>query len=146
MPQTLYPLGDDVIIHPLEPDLTTASGLHLSDAHTKKINQGIVIAKGAACGEDYETGDHVLFNPYTGSKIAIEEGGYFFVIPEQLIEAVLVESEVRLLSSHTLAQLLDEREAQLHQQHPGKERIISVTFDDIRNLIQNHLLNKGFEW
>jgi len=76
MPQAI---GNDVIIHPIYPDEKIGS-IHTPESIVKRReNQGIITNIGPAVSSDYindkdeltelQTGDHVLFNAYSGDKI-----------------------------------------------------------------------------
>jgi co-chaperonin GroES (HSP10) len=106
----LRPIGNDVLIHPFEYP-AILRGLYVPDQSKKRVNQGIVIAKGPACADDdVEISDQVFFSGYTGDQISSEEFGKIFVIPETHILAVVnLNNPVRLMDSETMKRIIQER-------------------------------------
>jgi len=76
----LKPLGDRLIVKPVEEEETTASGLVLPDTAKEKPQKGKVVAVGdGAIAEDgtrrpldVAEGDEVLYSKYGGTDITIE--------------------------------------------------------------------------
>lgn len=76
----LKPLGDRLIIKPVEEEETTASGLVLPDTAKEKPQKGEVVAVGdGAIAEDgsrrpldVAEGDEVLYSKYGGTDITVE--------------------------------------------------------------------------
>jgi chaperonin GroES len=76
----LKPLGDRLIVKPVEEEETTASGIVLPDTAKEKPQKGKVLAVGdGAVAEDgsrrpldVEEGDEVLYSKYGGTDIVIE--------------------------------------------------------------------------
>jgi len=112
MPVFLRPIGDDVIIHPFEYPEKFGS-LYVPNPSKKRVNQGIIIAKGPLVSEDLDTTDHVFFNGYTGDKIALESSGEFFVIPESHIICKVERSDVVLMDTETVKRIIGERFGEL---------------------------------
>ena len=110
------PLGDDVLIHPFEYPAKIGL-LYVPDKSKKRVNQGIVIAKGPACQyDDIETSDHVFFNGYTGDKITFENGEYFLV-PESHLICKVRNSDVVLMDKETVKRIVQERIGELSSIH-----------------------------
>jgi chaperonin GroES len=73
----MKPLGDRVIIEPVEQEDTTASGLFIPETAKEKPQEGMVLAAGDGRydedGErikmDVKVGDKVLFAKYAGTEI-----------------------------------------------------------------------------
>jgi len=89
----LKPLGDRLIVKPIEEEETTASGIVLPDTAKEKPQKGKVVAVGDGRwdedGEkriplDVEEGDEVLYSKYGGTEVTVED--------EELL--VLRESDV----------------------------------------------------
>ncbi len=112
MPTFPIPLGDDCIIHPFEYP-AKIGGLYVPDPSKKRVNQGIIIAKGPLVSGDLETSDHVFFNGYTGDKLVFEDGGEFFVIPEQHIICKVRRSKVVIMDTVTVKRIIQERMGEL---------------------------------
>lgn len=76
----LKPLGDRLIVKPVEEEETTASGLVLPDTAKEKPQKGKVVAVGdGAISEDgtrrpldVAEGDEVLYSKYGGTDITVE--------------------------------------------------------------------------
>jgi chaperonin GroES len=77
----LKPLGDRVLVRPVEEEETTASGIVLPDTAKEKPQKGQVLAVGEGKwdedGEkriplDVAEGDEVLYSKYGGTDIVIE--------------------------------------------------------------------------
>jgi chaperonin GroES len=77
----LKPLGDRLIVKPIEEEETTASGIVLPDTAKEKPQKGKVVAAGEGKwdedGEkriplDVAEGDEVLYSKYGGTDIVID--------------------------------------------------------------------------
>jgi chaperonin GroES len=77
----LKPLGDRVLVRPVEEEETTASGIVLPDTAKEKPQKGQVLAVGDGKWDedgakriplDVAEGDEVLYSKYGGTDIVIE--------------------------------------------------------------------------
>jgi chaperonin GroES len=76
----LKPLGDRLIVKPVEEEETTASGLVLPETAKEKPQKGTVVAAGdGAIAEDgtrrpldVSEGDEILYSKYGGTEITVE--------------------------------------------------------------------------
>jgi chaperonin GroES len=77
----LKPLGDRVVVQPVEEEETTASGIVLPDTAKEKPQKGKVLATGDGRwdedGEkriplDVAEGDEVLYSKYGGTEITVD--------------------------------------------------------------------------
>jgi chaperonin GroES len=76
----LKPLGDRLIVKPVEEEETTASGIVLPDTAKEKPQKGKVIAVGDGAINDDGTrraldvseGDEVLYSKYGGTEVTVE--------------------------------------------------------------------------
>jgi chaperonin GroES len=76
----LKPLGDRLIVRPVEEEETTASGIVLPETAKEKPQKGTVVAVGdGAIAEDgtrrpldVSEGDEVLYSKYGGTDITVE--------------------------------------------------------------------------
>ena len=77
----LKPLGDRLIVKPVEEEETTASGIVLPDTAKEKPQKGKVIAvgdgkineeTGMRTPLDVAAGDEVLYSMYGGTEISVE--------------------------------------------------------------------------
>ena len=78
---SIQPIGDRVVVHPIEKELTTASGIVIPDtASGEKPQEGVVLAVGkGGIGKDstnpsefVKVGDHVLFGKYAGDDVKLK--------------------------------------------------------------------------
>ena len=78
----LKPLGDRLIVKPIDEEETTASGIVLPDTAKEKPQKGTVVAVGEGRwdeeGEkriplDVSEGDEVLYSKYGGTEITVED-------------------------------------------------------------------------
>lgn len=94
----LRPLGDRVVVKPLERDEVTASGIVLPDTAKEKPQQGEVLAVGPGrtldSGErvnmDVKSGDRVLFAKYAGTEFK-HQGDELLILRESDILAVVTD-------------------------------------------------------
>ncbi len=79
---SIEPIGDRVVVMPLEQEQVTASGIVIPDtANGEKPQQGTVIALGSGgIGKDsvnpkdfLKTGDTVLFGKYAGDDVKLKD-------------------------------------------------------------------------
>jgi len=99
MALNMKPLGDRVVVEPLEKDEETFAGgqLILPDTAKKKPQQGKVLAVGAGrLDEDGEripmevkVGDIVVFAKYSGTQFKTEDGKEILFMRESDILAIL---------------------------------------------------------
>ena len=77
----LKPLGDRLIVKPIDEEETTASGIVLPDTAKEKPQKGTVVAVGEGRwdeeGEkriplDVSEGDEVLYSKYGGTEVTVE--------------------------------------------------------------------------
>lgn len=76
----IRPLGDRVVVEPVEQETTTASGLVLPETAKEKPQQGRVLAAGLGRKDDdgdriamdVAVGDLVLFAKYAGTEIKLD--------------------------------------------------------------------------
>jgi chaperonin GroES len=77
----IRPLGDRVVIEPIEQETTTASGLVLPDTAKEKPQQGKIIAagngrvdeKGEKVKMEVKVGDTVLYAKYAGTEVKLSD-------------------------------------------------------------------------
>ena len=95
----LRPLGDRVVIKPLEREEVTKSGLVLPDTAKEKPQQGEVLAVGPGrvldSGEritlELKEGDRVLFAKYAGTEFKHEDTE-LLILSEKDVLAVMVSN------------------------------------------------------
>jgi chaperonin GroES len=78
---SIEPIGDRVVVHPIEKETTTASGIVIPDTATgEKPQEGVVLALGTGgIGKDspdpskyLKVGDKVLFGKYAGDDVKLK--------------------------------------------------------------------------
>jgi chaperonin GroES len=90
------PLGDRIVVKPLEAREKTKGGIIIPDSAKEKPLEGKIIAvgKGRVTGEgklvapEVKTGDKVLYGKYSGTEIVID-GEEMLIVKEEDILAVL---------------------------------------------------------
>jgi len=93
----IRPLGDRVVIKPMEAEETTKGGIILPDTAKEKPQKGKVLAVGSGrildngtrVPVDVREGDTVIFSQYGGTEIKLD-GEDYLVVSERDILAVLV--------------------------------------------------------
>ncbi|HOJ15610.1 MAG: co-chaperone GroES [Caldisericia bacterium] len=93
----IRPLGDRVVIKPMEAEETTKGGIILPDTAKEKPQKGKVLAVGSGrildngtrVPVDVREGDTVIFSKYGGTEIKLD-GEDYLVVSERDILAVLV--------------------------------------------------------
>jgi chaperonin GroES len=98
----LRPLGDRVVVKPVEREERTKSGIVIPDTVQEKPQEGIVEAVGTGRILDSGTkvpmelavGDKVLYAKYSGSEFKLDDVEYL-IIPEKDVLAVVANGESR---------------------------------------------------
>lgn len=83
----IRPLGDRVVVEPIEQEQTTSSGLLLPETAKEKPQQGKVIAAGKGRYDDdgeriemeVKVGDTILFAKYAGTEIKLGDKKYLIM-------------------------------------------------------------------
>jgi len=96
MSLSLKPLGDRVVVKPIEQDEVTAGGIMLPDTAKEKPQKGEVLAigpgsrndAGARVELDVKVGDVVLYAKYGGTEIKLD-GEKVLVLRESDILAIV---------------------------------------------------------
>ena len=93
----IQPLGDRILVRPLEAAETTKGGIVLPDTAKEKPQEGKVVAVGK--GKRNETGslqplevkagDRVLYGKYSGTEITTKEGEELLIMREEDVFAVI---------------------------------------------------------
>lgn len=93
----IKPLGDRVVVKPLEAEAKTKGGIVLPDTAKEKPQEGKVIAvgkgrvldNGSVCPLEVKIGDTVLYGKYSGSEITTKEGDELLIMKEEDILAII---------------------------------------------------------
>jgi chaperonin GroES len=97
MAMNLKPLGDRVVIEPLEQEEVTAAGIVLPETAKEKPQKGKILAVGPGARDedgkriamDVKAGDTVLFAKYAGTEIKVESKK-LLILKETDILAIVV--------------------------------------------------------
>jgi chaperonin GroES len=87
MALNLKPLGDRLIVEPIESEEVTASGIVLPETAKEKPQQGKVLAVGAGRRDeegkriemDVKEGETVLFAKYAGTEVKLDNKKYLIL-------------------------------------------------------------------
>ena len=96
MHRNLKPLGDRVVVEPIEQDTMTASGLVLPETAKEKPQRGTVLAigpggrneQGQRIPLDVSAGDTVLFAKYAGTEFKFEDEEYLILSEKDILAKV----------------------------------------------------------
>jgi chaperonin GroES len=77
---SIRPLGDRVVVEPIEQEEVTSSGLYLPETAKEKPQQGVVLAAGLGRRDDdgkridmdVKVGDKILFAKYAGTEVKMD--------------------------------------------------------------------------
>ena len=84
----IKPLGERVVIQPLDEESRTEGGLYIPDTAKEKPQTGIVVAVGEGSEETpitVKAGEKVLFPKYTGTEIKIGNDEYIIMDFEKVL-------------------------------------------------------------
>jgi chaperonin GroES len=101
MTLNLKPLGDRVVVEPIEQDEMTASGLVLPETAKEKPQKGLILAAGPGArdeegkrvGLDVSVGDVVLFAKYGGTEFKIDSQKLLILRESDLLAIVMTSEE-----------------------------------------------------
>ena len=91
------PLGDRIIIKPLDPETKTKGGILLPDTVKEKPQEGKVIAvgkgktleNGTVQKIEVKEGDTVLYGKYSGTEVTTKDGEEYLIVREEDILAIV---------------------------------------------------------
>ena len=87
----LKPLGNRVLIEPMEAEEVTKSGIILPESAKEERSEGKVIAIGSGLvdGKEYKfsvkVGDRVLYGKYSGEEVKIDKKDYKVVKEDEIL-------------------------------------------------------------
>ena len=92
----LKPLGDRLIVEPVEQEEMTASGIVLPETAKEKPMQGKVLAAGPGARKDdgarvemdVSVGDTVLYAKYAGTEVKIDDSKYLILKESDVLAIV----------------------------------------------------------
>ncbi|HOW36034.1 MAG TPA: co-chaperone GroES [Candidatus Omnitrophota bacterium] len=93
----LRPLGDRIIVKPLEAEEKTKGGIVLPDTAKEKPQEGKVVAvgkgkvldNGTVQAPEVKVGDKILYGKYSGSEITTRDGEDLLIMREEDILAII---------------------------------------------------------
>jgi chaperonin GroES len=95
----LKPLGDRLVVEPIEQEDTTAAGILLPETAKEKPQEGRVLAAGPGRTDDngnriemeVKEGDRVLYAKYAGTEVKLESDRKVLIMKESDILALVEE-------------------------------------------------------
>ena len=93
----IQPLGDRVVVKPLEAESKTKGGIVLPDTAKEKpqmaevvaVGKGKVLENGQVHPLEVKAGDKVLYGKYSGNEITTKEGDELLILREEDILAII---------------------------------------------------------
>ena len=93
----IKPLGDRIVVKPLEAETKTKGGIVLPDTAKEKPQEGKVVAvgkgkildNGTTQAPEVKVGDKVLYGKYSGNEITTKEGEELLIMREEDILAIV---------------------------------------------------------
>jgi len=93
----IQPLGDRVVIKPLEAESKTKGGILLPDTAKERPQEGEVVAvgkgrvrdNGTLVAPEVKVGDKVLYAKYSGNEIQTREGEELLIMREEDLLAII---------------------------------------------------------
>jgi len=93
----MKPLGDRVVVKPLEAENKSKGGILLPDTAKEKPQEGKIIAvgkgkvldNGSVQAPEVKVGDKVLYGKYSGNEITTKEGEELLIMREEDILAII---------------------------------------------------------
>ena len=92
----IRPLGDRVVVEPLEAEEKTKGGIILPDTAKEKPQEGKVVAvgkgkvndKGEVVPMEVKVGDKVLYGKYAGTEVTVDDKQYIILREEDILAIV----------------------------------------------------------
>jgi len=93
----IKPLGDRIVVQPLEAEEVTKGGIILPDTAKEKPHEGKIVAVGRGKLDDngkvqpleLKVGDRVLYGKYSGNEIKTKDGKELLIMREEDVLAVI---------------------------------------------------------
>jgi len=93
----IKPLGDRIVVKPLEAVSQSKGGIVLPDTAKEKpqeakvvaIGKGKVLENGTVQAPEVKVGDKVLYGKYSGNEITTKEGEELLILREEDILAII---------------------------------------------------------
>ncbi|MFA5087440.1 MAG: co-chaperone GroES [Candidatus Omnitrophota bacterium] len=93
----IKPLGDRIVVKPLEAEEKTKGGIVLPDTAKEKPQEGKVVAvgkgkildSGSVQPMEVKVGDRVLYGKYSGTEVTTKEGDELLIMREEDVFAII---------------------------------------------------------
>ncbi len=93
----IKPLGDRVVVKPLEAETKTKGGIVIPDSAKEKPQEGKIVAvgkgkvleNGGIQAPEVKVGDKVLYGKYSGNEITTKDGEELLIMREEDILAII---------------------------------------------------------
>ncbi len=93
----IKPLGDRIVVKPLEAENKSKGGIVLPDSAKEKpqeakvvaVGKGKVLESGAVHAPEVKVGDKVIFGKYSGNEFITKEGEELLILREEDILAII---------------------------------------------------------
>ncbi|MDD5128319.1 MAG: co-chaperone GroES [Candidatus Omnitrophica bacterium] len=93
----IKPLGDRIVVKPLEAENKTKGGIVLPDTAKEKpqeakvvaVGKGKILENGTVQAPEVKVGDKVLYGKYSGNEITTKEGEELLILREEDILAII---------------------------------------------------------
>ena len=93
----IKPLGDRIVVKPLEAENKSKGGIVLPDSANEKpqeakvvaVGKGKVLENGTVQAPEVKVGDKVLYGKYSGNEITTKEGEELLILREEDILAII---------------------------------------------------------
>ena len=93
----IKPLGDRIVVKPLEAESKSKGGILLPDTAKEKpqeakvvaIGKGKVLENGTISAPEVKVGDKVLYGKYSGNEITTKDGEELLIMREDDILAII---------------------------------------------------------
>ncbi|MDP2927487.1 MAG: co-chaperone GroES [Candidatus Omnitrophota bacterium] len=93
----IKPLGDRIVVKPLEAEKKSKGGIVLPDSAKEKpqeakvvaVGKGKVLESGAVQTPEVKVGDKVIFGKYSGNEFITKEGEELLILREEDILAII---------------------------------------------------------
>lgn len=93
----IKPLGDRIVVKPLEAENKTKGGIVLPDTAKEKpqeakvvaVGKGKMLENGTVHAPEVKVGDKVLYGKYSGNEITTKEGEELLILREEDILAII---------------------------------------------------------
>ena len=93
----IKPLGDRIVVQPLEAEEVTKGGIILPETAKEKPHEGKIVAvgrgkvleNGQIQALELKTGDRILYGKYSGSEIKTKDGKDYLIMKEEDVHAIV---------------------------------------------------------